>query len=45
MPEATEQVEGGFKEVLVGPRAFERYEEISVVQSQDDPNMFLVLEQ
>jgi quinol monooxygenase YgiN len=44
-PEATEQMKGGFKNLLPDTRSFDGCEEISVVQSQDDPNMFLVLEQ
>jgi quinol monooxygenase YgiN len=44
-PEATEQVKSGFNDLFVDTRAFDGCEEISLVQSQDDPNMFLLLEQ
>jgi quinol monooxygenase YgiN len=44
-PEAAEQMKGGFKELLPDTRAFDGCEEISVLQNQEDPTMFLVVEQ
>lgn len=44
-PEATEQMKAGFKDILPDTRSFEGCEEITVLQSQEDGNMLLVLEQ
>lgn len=44
-PELAEPMKAGFKDILPDTRSFEGCEEISVLQSQEDPNMLLVLEQ
>ena len=44
-PEIVDRVREGFKDTLVDTRAFDGCEEISVLSSQDDPAMFIILEQ
>lgn len=44
-PEVVEAVKDGFAATLVDTRKFEGCEEISIIQSEDDPNKLLILEQ
>ena len=44
-PEFVEQVKAGFREFLVDTRAREGCEEVAVLQSQNDPDILVVLQQ
>ena len=44
-PELADRFKEGFKDTLVDTRAFEGCEELSVLVNQDDPAMFVILEQ
>lgn len=44
-PEVVDAVKGGFGETLLATRAFEGCEDITVLQSQDDPNTLVLVEQ
>lgn len=44
-PEVVDAVKGGFGKTLLDTRAFEGCEEISVLQSQDDPCKLVIVEQ
>ena len=44
-PEVVDAVKGGFGKTLLDTRAFDGCEEISVLQSQDDPCKLVIVEQ
>ena len=44
-PDLVEEVKTSLRELLPDTRAFEGCEDISVVQSQEDPNTLLIVEQ
>jgi quinol monooxygenase YgiN len=44
-PDAVGEVKASFREVLPDTRAFKGCENISVMQSQEDPNLLVILEQ
>lgn len=44
-PENVGEIKSGLRDLLPDTRAFEGCEEISVIQSQDDPNTIVILEQ